>query len=275
MSEAAAERWQRIQALLDEALEKSVDQVPAFLVDACAGDTALQQEVEQLLAACRRAEGFLTGSPAALIAAMLDETSSEEGNTVAGRRIGPYTLLQEIGRGGMGVVYLADRADVGKRVALKLVSGELAAPGRIERFLYERRVLARLEHPNIARLHDVGVTADGTPWLAMEYVAGQRIDAWCNTRNAALRERLALFEQVCDAVAYAHRNLVVHRDLKPSNILIGEDGAPKLVDFGIAKLLEDTTAGATLTVADVRPMTPEYASPGDDRTYTRLVQPTI
>jgi serine/threonine-protein kinase len=249
-------RWQRVQQLLDEALSLPPDRVPSFLADACAGDAELQHEAERLYAACQSAGDFLVEPPADLVSALLADSPGS-----AQRPIGPYTLIREIGRGGMGAVWLAERADVQKRVALKLVSGGLHSPARVQRFLLERRVLARLEHPNIARLLDAGIAPDGTPWLAMEYVEGERIDRWCEQRQLSTRARLALFEQVCNAVAYAHRNLVVHRDLKPSNILVTAEGEPRLVDFGIAKLLAAGEDTDPVTVADARPMTPEYASP--------------
>ena len=182
--------WQRLQVLLDAALELPAAEARAVLRAQCAADVALLQEAEQLYDACLRSDDFLAAPPADLLRAALHER--EIAAEDVRRQVGPYRLIQEIGRGGMGVVYLAEREDVGKRVALKVVSGEIAAPGRVERFLHERRVLARLEHPNIARLHDVGVTGDGTPWLVMEYVAGQRIDTWCTARHTGLRERLAL-----------------------------------------------------------------------------------
>jgi eukaryotic-like serine/threonine-protein kinase len=181
---------------------------------------------------------------------------------VEGQRIGPYGLLRELGRGGMGVVYLAEREDLEKRVALKLVSGGLASPERVERFLFERRLLAQLEHPHIARVLDAGVRPDGTPWFAMEYVKGEPLDTYCDGRQLSVRDRLVLFEQVCEAVSYAHRNLVVHRDLKPSNILVTEAGEVKLLDFGIAKLLaDDAQLGARSTRTETRILTPEYAAP--------------
>ncbi len=256
MPYSVPERWQQIQQLLDEALSLPAAEVPAFLASTCAGDADLHGEVERLYAACQSAQEFLVEPPAQLVSALLDES-----NIDTQQRVGPYTLIREVGRGGMGTVWLAERADIQKRVALKLVSGGLGSSARIERFLFERRVLARLEHPHIARLLDAGVTEQGTPWLAMEYVEGERIDYWCEERQLGTRERLALFEQVCHAVAYAHRNLIVHRDLKPSNILVTAEGEPRLVDFGIAKLLASGDDTDPVTVADARPMTPEYASP--------------
>ncbi|HEX7121496.1 MAG TPA: serine/threonine-protein kinase [Gemmatimonadaceae bacterium] len=161
----------------------------------------------------------------------------------------------------MGTVYLAERDDVSKRVALKVVRGALGAPDLVPRFLVERRVLARLEHPGIARLLDAGMTDDGTPWLAMEYVDGVPLTEWCDTRGLGVRERLRLFVAVCDAVAYAHANLVVHRDLKPSNVLVDATGQVKLLDFGIAKLLSGASDDADATRTGTRLLSPDYAAP--------------
>lgn len=264
------ERWQAIQRVFHAAAGRPAAE-RAVVIDAeCAGDPALRAEVEALLAEDAGSTGLLGGPDGdhalgALAEQLLgtDPVGTDAfGNAaepLAGRRVGPYTVVRLIGRGGMGAVYLAERADVGLAVALKVVAGGLAAPERVERFLLERRVLARLEHPNIARLLDAGIAEDGTPWFAMEYVRGAPIDRYCDTRRLGVAARLALVERVCEAVAYAHRSLVVHRDLKPANILVGEDGSPKLLDFGIAKLLEEGEAGHTAT--GMRLLTPEYAAP--------------
>src|SRR5690606_15593938 len=176
------------------------------------------------------------------------------------RRIGPYRLVQRIGEGGMGTVYRAARADgqFEHEVALKLIHRNADTAERQRRFLTERQILARLHHPHIARLYDGGVTDEGAPYFAMEYVEGQPIDAYCDTQRLPVEARLDLFTQVCDAVQYAHRNLVVHRDLKPGNILVTQHGRVKLLDFGIAKLLDDD---ADFTTQTAMPMTPAYASP--------------
>jgi len=184
------------------------------------------------------------------------------GSSMSGRRVGVYEIVSEIGRGGMGAVYLARRHDdFEKRVAVKLVRTGLADPEALSRFLSERRIAARLEHPNIARLLDGGATPDGEPYFVMEYVEGEPLLDYCQRRAATLDDRLSIFEQVCGAVAFAHRNLVVHRDIKPANILVTPDGCPKLLDFGIARLLdsEGRSTGGTETLHPV--MTPDYASP--------------
>lgn len=251
-------RWEAAAALFDLALEQPASERAEFIRAACGADLELLERVRAMLRVDAAASPLLDATPENLAAAL----AADAATPLTGQRIGPYTLLDILGRGGMGVVYLAQREDVGKQVALKLVAGGLASPDRVARFLQERRVLAQLEHPHIARMLDAGVTEDGTPWLAMEYVPGQPIDVYCQSREISLDQRLALFERVCGAVAYAHRHLVVHRDLKPSNILIGLDGEPRLVDFGIAKLLDASTSdGEPQTVTMLRPMTPQYASP--------------
>ena len=259
---AEAERWARIQQLFHEAADRPPAERDAFLRAACRDDAELRQEVEALLVA-DAAEGDLFDVPReALFGELAADALRVETAppSLEGRRVGPYRIISLLGRGGMGAVYLAEREDVGLRCALKLVRGGLAAPEAVERFLFERRVLARLEHPNIARLLDAGVAEDGTPWFAMERVDGAPIDQYCDAHRLPIPERLRLFEAVCEAVAYAHRNLIVHRDLKPSNILVTVDGVPKLLDFGIAKLLEDKEDHG-LTRTGLRLLTPEHAAP--------------
>ena len=182
----------------------------------------------------------------------------------AGRQIGAYKILRVIGEGGMGIVYLASRADdlYQKQVAIKVVrAGFGLNAAMVLRFGSERQILANLDHPNIARLFDGGVTADGMPYLVMEYVDGVPIDRFCQSRQLNLTQRLQLFCEVCSAVDYAHKNLIVHRDIKPVNILVTAGGVPKLLDFGIAKLLDEELAGQGQTRTVDRLMTPEYASP--------------
>ena len=193
-----------------------------------------------------------------------EEPGSDSVERLPGRRIGPYRILREIGHGGMGTVYLAERADgqYRKRVAIKLVNPHLGTAEILRRFRNERQVLAALDHPNIARLLDGGTTEDGRPYLVMEYVEGVAIDTWCDSRKLAVRDRLKLFRKVCAAVQYAHDQQVIHRDIKPGNILVTTDGTPKLLDFGIAKVLNRELSAETLeTTIGSGPMTPEYASP--------------
>ncbi|HEV8511261.1 MAG TPA: serine/threonine-protein kinase, partial [Gemmatimonadales bacterium] len=204
-------------------------------------------------------------APAAEFAAPLIADLPALDTAVSDWHIGPYRVLRELGQGGMGTVFLAERADnqYQKTVALKLLRGWSVGNDRsVRRFLEERQILAGLDHPDIARLFDGGVSADGRPWFAMEYVEGVPIDRFCTERDMAIERRLELFCRVCAAVQYAHRNLVVHRDLKPANILVTADGQVKLLDFGIAKLLDDgANLAASLTATGERLMTPMYASP--------------
>jgi eukaryotic-like serine/threonine-protein kinase len=252
------ERWRRSREVFDGAADLPPGpERDGFLARACAGDASLRAEVEALLAADAATTSVLERSPAGF-ADVLADVARVPPTTL---RVGPYRIVGELGQGGMGVVYLAEREDVGTRVALKLVRGGAAAPEYVARFLVERRVLGRLEHPYIAHLLDAGVMDDGTPWFAMPYVEGEPIDRFCDAHGLGIRERLSLFEKVCEAVQYAHANLVVHRDLKPSNILVAADGTPRLLDFGIAKLLETDGVETGLTGTGLRLMTPEYASP--------------
>jgi eukaryotic-like serine/threonine-protein kinase len=260
------QRWQQIQELLDVALETDPTQWSGMLGDRCSGDPELRREVEALLARLSTAQGFLDSPPAALAAALVHESREPPGtDQYVGRRIGAYRLVRQIGRGGMSRVYLAERADGGfeQQVTIKLLRAGLDSASDLERFRRERQILARLNHPNVARLLDGGVTADGVPYLVMEYVEGETIDRYCARRELAVRERLALFLTILDATQYAHRNLVVHRDLKPSNILVTSDGEVKLLDFGLAKMLEPDPLAPVEppTGTAQRWMTPEYAAP--------------
>jgi eukaryotic-like serine/threonine-protein kinase len=192
------------------------------------------------------------------------DTRTRDGSDapMAERRIGPYRLLKELGHGGFGVVYLAARADEAyhKRVAIKVLRVGIGNAEAFRHFRRERQILAVLEHPNIARLLEGGTTDDGLPYLVMEYVQGQPIDSYCDGRRLPIAGRLRLFREICSAVSFAHRNLIVHRDLKPGNILVAPEGVPKLLDFGIAKLLQPELSGEAPTATGFA-MTPEYASP--------------
>jgi non-specific serine/threonine protein kinase/serine/threonine-protein kinase len=252
---AGAERWARLKPLLEECLD-GIDARTAVLERVAREDRALAEELENLLRA-HDATGPLDRSPVA-------DLERDSGAATAGRRLGPYRVLAELGRGGMGVVYLAERADgeFDRRVALKVVPAAHAWHRELlERFRRERQILARLDHPAIARLLDGGSTEDGTPYFAMELVEGVPIDRYCDEHELPIRGRLELFLSVCDAVEAAHRSLVVHRDLKPSNVLVTAGGEPKLLDFGIAKPLDDRGPDAAFTLGGSQPMTPEYASP--------------
>jgi serine/threonine-protein kinase len=265
------ERWSEVERVLDGALDLEPEERASFLERACAGDPALRSDVELLLRDCDRTEGFLEQPAAEYAAPLVRHLEEQLGPPARGMRIGPYRVVREAGHGGMGAVYLAERDDdqYRKQVALKLVRPGLALDDHlIRRFLEERQILASLDHPHIARLLEGGVTPDGLPWFAMEYVEGTPLDRYADERQLSISQRLALFLTVCDAVQYAHRNLVVHRDLKPANILVTAEGQVKLLDFGIAKLAgESSVAGADASAAarrlsvGVRPMTLEYASP--------------
>jgi serine/threonine-protein kinase len=254
------ERWAKLEPLLDQALDLDPEHRSSFLDTTCDGDPELRSEIERLLRSCEGAEGFLAESAFEVYAPLLADLGPD--GTPAGARIGPYRITGETGRGGMGAVYVAERADdqYRRRVALKLIRRGLDEPHLVRRFLEERQILASLDHPNIARLLDGGVTDEGLPWFAMEFVEGLPIDRYCDEHHLPIDRRLGLFIDVCEAVQYAHRELVVHRDLKPSNVLVTEAGEVKLLDFGIAKLLEGGEAMG-LTQTGLRVMTPEYASP--------------
>ena len=259
----SADRYRRVDELFAATLERPIDGRETFLAAACAGDDELRRHVKQLLAADARGHSFLE-RPAVDLAALADD-DDEEGVELAGQRLGAYRLLSRIGRGGMGDVYRAQRDDdqFDRRVAVKVLRSGLLGTEAQARFDTERRILARLEHSGIARLYDGGTTEDGRPFLVMEEVDGLPIDVYCDRNRLPIDERLTLFGRVCDAVQFAHQNLLVHRDLKPANILVTAQGESKLLDFGIAKQLGDPEAelSAHLTRPGVRPMTPRYASP--------------
>lgn len=255
------ERWTQVRTLFEQVIELPASDRGAWLRKQAAGDSALQDEVLSLLDAYDDSEGLLErASPGGVIA----RAARALPDPYEGSLIGPYRLLQRVGRGGMGAVYAAVRSDgeYQKRVAVKLVAPGLDSEEAVRRFRTERQVLAHLDHPNIARLLDGGTTAEGLPYLVMEYVEGQPINEFCRAERLSLNQLLALFRTVCDAVHYAHQNLVIHRDLKPANILVTPAGTVKLLDFGIAKLLHaEYLEGSALTHAGLRPFTPAYASP--------------
>jgi serine/threonine protein kinase len=250
-----------MRALFEAALAVDPDERSTWLRDECKGDSELHAHVEELLAADRMA-----GDGNSLDLSLTLATDESVSSSLASKCVGHYGIIREIGRGGMGAVYLARRADdvFCKNVALKILRPERSSPDVLRRFRQERDIVARLDHPNIARLLDGGTTDDGWLYSVMEYVDGKRIDAYCDEHRLNITERLRLFCTVCVAVQYAHQNLVVHRDLKPSNILVTADGTVKLLDFGIAKLLE-ADEQATLTDTGARLMTPAYASPEQTR----------
>jgi serine/threonine-protein kinase len=259
MSSSPTERYRRIDAVFDALLDLPPDEQTAYLDRTAHDDPELREEVLRLLQAHRRSEGFLEAPLAQMAGSLLDDSGlvSVRG---APERIGPWRVVRAIGQGGMGVVLLGERADgqFEQRAAIKII--QHGTPGLVRRFLEERRILALLEHPGIARLIEGGLTPGGLPYFAMELVEGVHIDRYCDNQDLSLDHRLALLADVCDAVSYAHHHLVIHRDLKPSNILVTPAGRVKLLDFGIAKLLSSET-NARRTETHAPAMTPEFAAP--------------
>lgn len=250
--------WQKVKTIFHDALDLTAEERAAFLANACDGDDALRREVEELLFSDRQAGDFIASPLLVEMGVIENETS------LIGKRVGQYEILEEIGRGGMGAVYLAFRSDdeYKKQVAIKLIKRGMDTDAILKRFRTERQIQANLEHTNIARLLDGGTTEDGLPYFVMEYVKGEPVTKYCERRNLNTNERLKLFRQVCSAIQYLHQNLVVHRDIKPSNIIVTNEGTPKLLDFGIAKLLQPDSFDSTeATSSMLQMMTPEYASP--------------
>lgn len=255
------ERWKQIESVFEQALEVPGENRVEFLKNNCNGDDELRREVESLLSSHAQAGSFIDKRSLFFS----DEEVGENSEILSpGELIGSYRILHEIGRGGMGAVYLAERADqqYEKQVAIKLIKRGMDTHAVLRHFRNERQILASFDHPNIARLFDGGTTDDGLPYFIMEYVEGVPIDQYCATHSISVVERLKLFCEVCAAVSYAHRHTVIHRDIKMSNILVTGEGRPKLLDFGIAKILQPGVGPEVLmTMTGVRPMTPEYASP--------------
>ncbi|HWN10970.1 MAG TPA: protein kinase [Pyrinomonadaceae bacterium] len=247
------EIWKEIKRIFDAAVELAPSERNAFLDSACP-DGAPRREIERMLAADN--DTGLDRSP-------LASHSFTDGARLEGRRIGRYRIAGEVGRGGMGAVFAAVRDDgeFEQKVAVKVILSGLNTDAIARRFRNERQILASLEHPNIARLLDGGMSEDGLPFYVMEFIEGQPIDDYCRARDVSLQERLDLFRQVCAAVSYAHRRLIVHRDIKPSNILVTAAGEVKLLDFGIAKVVSLTGSDARGTATQLGLMTPDYASP--------------
>ena len=263
MSAIRTARWAEIDDLFEQALDRPPDEQTAFLRDRCGGDLALYRAVTDLLVSDAAAEVALGESATTFVANLLGESAAAE-TLAPDAHIGPYRIEGVLGRGGMGVVYRAARADgtFEKEVALKLVKRGMDTDEVLRRFRYERQILAGLDHPGIARLLDAGAAPDGRPYLVMERVAGEPITDFADRQRLPINERVTLFERVAEAVTYAHRRLVVHRDLKPSNVLVTDDGDVKLLDFGIARLLDEESDEATpMTRPEWRVLTPEYAAP--------------
>lgn len=251
-------RWQKIQSLFHEVADLPSSEQRVWLQERCPDDEVLLNQVIELLQ--RDAAGAsLLDRDVAYVAHEILGDQSEVSLPVP--EFGPYRLKKVLGRGGMGIVYLAEREDLESLVAIKILRDAWLSPARRERFVLEERTLAQLNHPFIARLYDADTTADGTPFFVMEYVEGESLVEFCKTRRYSIAERLQLFRGVCEAVIYAHQHAVIHRDLKPSNILVKEDGTVRLLDFGIAKQLESLGEPVDQTMTGLRLMTPAYASP--------------
>jgi eukaryotic-like serine/threonine-protein kinase len=252
----ATEHWNKVQTLFEAALELHGEERTAYLQKECADDEDLYREVASLLSADENVHDLLKGLA-------IDVVGWTYEQQYIGKRIGPYRIVKHIGSGGMSYVFLAEREDgqFSQRVALKIIKRGMESDLIIRRFRSERQILSRLDHPNIARLHDGGITEDCTPFFTMDYVDGMPIHQYCDENTLTIDERLELFATVCSAVQFAHVNLVVHRDLKPGNILVNRDGVVKLLDFGIAKLLGEGEDETLRTRTGLYVMTPEYASP--------------
>ena len=268
------ERWRQVEEIFQTAVDLDGAERDGFLTEACGGDADLRSEIESLLdyegASPPRGHQFQQAIKGAARSLPIDQIEPDrQVDNLIGRRIGAYRVISLIGRGGMGEVYLAERDDAqfDQQVAIKIIKRGMDTDFIRERFLRERQILAGLDHPHIARLLDGGTTEAGLPYFVMEYVAGVAITDYCEANKFSITERLKLFRQVCAAVQHAHQKLVAHRDLKPSNILVNSDGAPKLLDFGVAKLLAPDSA-ETRTSTEQRMLTPDYASPEQVRGET-------
>lgn len=253
------ENWQKVKAIFYPALDLPIEKRLEFIKEKCGDDAELLAEIKALLESTEESKTFIE-KPVFEVSELV---VSNEKRNVIGQTIGAYKIESEIGRGGMGAVYLASRADkeFKKKVAVKLIKRGFDTDEIIKRFRNERQILAGLEHPNITRLIDGGSTDDGLPFLVMDYVEGKPLTKYADENALSINERLQIFLQICAAVSYAHQNLIIHRDLKPSNILVAGEGTPKLLDFGIAKIIAEEVADETQGNTMTRVMTPEYASP--------------
>src|SRR5262245_40501577 len=260
------ERWQKVEEIFQAAVELLPEERERYVAEVCAQDSDLKRDVESLLSQYDSAGELLDEPVYGNTEMSVLESFVEEKDPMLGRRLGSYRIEREIGRGGMGAVYEASRADneFNKRAAIKLVKRGMDTDFVLRRFRKERQILAALDHPHIAGLLDGGTTEDGLPYFVMEYIEGQPLYSYCDNNKLNITERLKLFRSICDAVHYAHQKQVVHRDIKPSNVLVTSEGTAKLLDFGIAKLLNPQLAGDIThdpTATAMRLMTPEYASP--------------
>jgi serine/threonine-protein kinase len=261
-------RWQAVQEVFAQAVNLPAEEQPAAVVALCHGDASMVAEVMELLEEDGRDQPVLDSSIDQAARAVLDFGPLP---SLIEKQIGPYKLLRLLGEGGMGVVYLAERSDIGGKVAIKLLRDAWLSPMRRQRFRMEQLTLAQMSHPSIARIYDTNMLEDGTPWFVMEYAEGLPLTDHWQQKGGTIRECLRLFRRVCAAVQYAHSHAIIHRDLKPSNILVNESGEVKLLDFGIAKQLSsDSQEHATMT--GLRLMTLAYAAP--DAAY-RIEKPSI
>jgi eukaryotic-like serine/threonine-protein kinase len=251
-------RWQRVQSLFHEAADLPEDEQRQFLETQCADDTTLVSDVLILLREDANGSSMLDRDVAQVAQQIFDDSTP---GAFPFRQVGPYRIIKALGAGGMGVVYLAEREDLGSQVAIKLLRDAWLSPSRRDRFASEQRTLAQLNHPFIARLYDADTSPDGTPFFVMEYVEGVPLNEYCRIHRCNVAERLRLFRSVCEAVLYAHQHAVIHRDLKPSNILVKDDSTVRLLDFGIAKHLQSFGDDVSQTMPGMRMMTPAYAAP--------------
>jgi serine/threonine-protein kinase len=251
-------RWQRIQNIFHDAADLPEAERKSFVETACGGEEELIRDVLAMLAQDASGHSLLDRN----LADVAHETLAESAPpSLILKEIGPYRILKLLGEGGMGVVYLAERGDLGTQVAVKILRDAWLSPARRERFATEQRTLAQLNHPSIARIYDADILQDGTPYFVMEYIDGAPLTQYCRELDCSVKQRLLLFRSVCEAVQHAHSHAVIHRDLKPSNILVKKDGSVRLLDFGIAKQLESLDLGVDQTMTGLRMMTPAYASP--------------
>ncbi len=256
------EHWERIQSIFAEAADLHVEARRSFVEERCGGDAQLAVSVLEMLQADGEGGSLLDEDLGPAIGLLAEETlRSDHLRSLVQRQIGPYRLLRVLGEGGMGIVYLAERTDIGGLVAIKLLRDAWMSPMRRERFLLEQQTLVKLNHPAVARLYDASTMEDGTPWFVMEYADGKPLTEYLAARGGSVAEDLLLFRRVCEAVQYAHSHAIIHRDLKPSNILVTSTGEVKLLDFGIAKQMQPQAGDHERTIAGLRLLTPGYAAP--------------
>src|ERR1700721_757305 len=254
-----SDRWQRIQTLFHQAADVPTAEQRIFLEAQCAGDPALVSEIMILLEEDARGTSLLDGGIAHVANQIL---SGQPDAPPPFKEFGPYRIVRALGEGGMGIVYLAERADLGTHVAVKILRDAWLSPGRRNLFAAEQRTLAQLNHPSIARLYDADTSPDGSPFFVMEYVEGVPLTVYCDKNNCSIHGRLRLFRAVSEAVLYAHQHAVIHRDLKPSNVLVKNDETLRLLDFGISRHIQSLSeSAAARTLTGMRMMTPAYAAP--------------